>query len=421
MYIEPFAGSLAVLLANPHPAQREVACDMDGLICNFWRAIRSDPEAVAHYADYPTIHQDLTARHRWLVQWAAEHSQQLSANPLYFDAQAAGWWVWGISIWIGGGWCTTHAGRDCHPAALDSGGRGVSSQRAAVPDTRPNAGNGARIATGQGCSAQRESIPDTRPHAGPGSQIAAGQGVSIQRQSVPGKRPIAGRGNRISVGRGVSAQRESVPDKRPQIAGSRVATPGLTDKRPQIKGIQNGSGHGTGVSAQRQGAPGQRPAVKGNRASLGMGVKMESAHGRLIPWFHALAERLARVIVLNRDWQSAVTPTILADTATGPGERVNRCIFLDPPYRTERRKADLYKSDVAGNSDDAAVQSYEWAVKHGDRYRVAYCCHSGDFPVPPGWEARERGFSGHRRVDETKTTDLVMFSPACRSSMPLFD
>ena len=104
VYSEPFAGSLAVLLASP-PHKREVVCDTDGGICNFWRALAADPDAVAHWADYPTIHDDLTARHRYLVRWVIEHADELRNDPDYFDAKVAGWWVWGISIWIGGGWC----------------------------------------------------------------------------------------------------------------------------------------------------------------------------------------------------------------------------------------------------------------------------------------------------------------------------
>ena len=101
-YIEPFAGSLAVLLANPCPAEREIVCDTDGLLCNFWRALRADPEGVAEYAEYPAIHQDLTARHRWLREWAEQNANRLSEDPEYCDPKAAGWWVWGISIWTGG-------------------------------------------------------------------------------------------------------------------------------------------------------------------------------------------------------------------------------------------------------------------------------------------------------------------------------
>ena len=70
VYAEPFAGSLAVLLQRQGGAgPREIVCDLDGGICNFWRAIQYAPEEVAYWADYPTIHQDLTARHAWLRQW----------------------------------------------------------------------------------------------------------------------------------------------------------------------------------------------------------------------------------------------------------------------------------------------------------------------------------------------------------------
>ena len=53
VYAEPFCGSMAVLLAGPEH-QREIVCDTNGYIVNFWRALRADPEAVAYYSDYPT-------------------------------------------------------------------------------------------------------------------------------------------------------------------------------------------------------------------------------------------------------------------------------------------------------------------------------------------------------------------------------
>ena len=46
-YCEPFAGSLAVLLARPHAAKIETVNDLDCHIANFWRAVKSDPNAVA--------------------------------------------------------------------------------------------------------------------------------------------------------------------------------------------------------------------------------------------------------------------------------------------------------------------------------------------------------------------------------------
>lgn len=50
-YVEPFAGSPIVRLRCPHAVRVETACDRDCYIVNFWRAIITDPDAVAHYAD----------------------------------------------------------------------------------------------------------------------------------------------------------------------------------------------------------------------------------------------------------------------------------------------------------------------------------------------------------------------------------
>lgn len=106
-YIEPFAGSLAVLLSRPesHERKAETVNDADNYLCNFWRAISADPEAVAHHADWPVNECDLLARHLWLVDTGRKRIQDLEADPEFFDAKVAGWWVWGINSWIGSGWC----------------------------------------------------------------------------------------------------------------------------------------------------------------------------------------------------------------------------------------------------------------------------------------------------------------------------
>lgn len=110
-YVEPFAGSCAVLLKRPGwTAQTrwvETVNDTDLLLVNFWRALRVDPDGVAAWCDYPVSGIDLTARHRWLVQEArpALRALRLDRDPDVCDVKAAGWWVWGISQWIGSGWC----------------------------------------------------------------------------------------------------------------------------------------------------------------------------------------------------------------------------------------------------------------------------------------------------------------------------
>lgn len=120
-YVEPFFGSGAVLLSCPTPGHTETVNDADGLLCNFWRALQADPDAVAEYADYPVSELDLHARHRWLVAQRAD-VERLLADPVWYDAQIAGWWVWGISQWIGSGWCELKRGASS-PAG--DAGRGV--------------------------------------------------------------------------------------------------------------------------------------------------------------------------------------------------------------------------------------------------------------------------------------------------------
>ncbi len=104
-YVEPFFGSGAVLLARPHEPQIETVNDLDGFLCNFWRALQVDPEAVAYYADWPVSEIDLHARHGWLVARKERLSWSLE-DPDFYDAKMAGWWVWGMACWLGSGFCS---------------------------------------------------------------------------------------------------------------------------------------------------------------------------------------------------------------------------------------------------------------------------------------------------------------------------
>jgi site-specific DNA-adenine methylase len=105
-YVEPFFGSGAVLLGRPSLHGLETINDLDGLVANFWRAIKADPEAVAEYADNPVNENDLHARHVWLVQQIETLQAMTEGDPDFFDAKIAGWWVWGLACWIGAGFCS---------------------------------------------------------------------------------------------------------------------------------------------------------------------------------------------------------------------------------------------------------------------------------------------------------------------------
>ena len=104
-YVEPFAGSAAMLLGAPDGKRVETINDFDGMVANFWRAVAADPDAVAHHADWPVNENDLFARHSWLVRQRENLTERLHADPDWYDAKVAGWWCWGACNWIGTGWC----------------------------------------------------------------------------------------------------------------------------------------------------------------------------------------------------------------------------------------------------------------------------------------------------------------------------
>lgn len=143
-YVEPFAGSLAVLLARPRPRGTETVNDLDCYLANFWRALAADPEAVAFEADWPVNEADLLARHRWLVEQTG-FRERMREDPAYFDVKIAGWWVWGLSCWIGSGWCA----------------------HASVPDQLPHLGN-----AGMGAQRPKQKLPHLGD-AGRGAQLRA--------------------------------------------------------------------------------------------------------------------------------------------------------------------------------------------------------------------------------------------------------
>ena len=128
-YVEPFAGSLAVLLQRPawHTGAIETINDIDKYVSNFWRALSIDPDGVAQYADWPVNEADLFARHLWLVNDGRRQLREnLDYDPNWYDARIAGWWVWGLCAWIGSGWCSGD-GPHTYPEDGDAG-QGVNRQ-----------------------------------------------------------------------------------------------------------------------------------------------------------------------------------------------------------------------------------------------------------------------------------------------------
>lgn len=106
-YVEPFFGSGAVLLKRPPPFKTETINDLDHFVANFWRAMQSKPEDVASECDWPINECDLMARHKWLTTEGLDRIVKCEDDPDFFDVRTAAWWAWGLSQWIGAGWCST--------------------------------------------------------------------------------------------------------------------------------------------------------------------------------------------------------------------------------------------------------------------------------------------------------------------------
>jgi DNA adenine methylase len=105
-FVDPFAGSLATVLLRPHPPKLETVNDKDALLCNVWRALQGDPAGVAAWCDFPVNEAQLHAVHSWLVARREEFTAGVMGDPDYYDVRVAGYWLYGIACWIGGGWCS---------------------------------------------------------------------------------------------------------------------------------------------------------------------------------------------------------------------------------------------------------------------------------------------------------------------------
>ena len=324
-YVEPFAGSLAVLLRRPHVANRtyhsETVNDLDGLLCNAWRAIARDPDAVAEAASWPVCEADLHARHLALLAWrAAGNAERLMADPDYFDARMAGWWAWGQSCWIGAGWCS---------------GRG--------PWTVGADGRIAKRTKGEGVARQLPHISTD------------GQGVTrpqAREEGVHRKLP-----HLTNDGRGVTrpqAREEGVARQLPHLTnnGQGVARPQAREEGVWRQ-LPHTSDDGRGVA-------------HANAREEGVGEYHPMAMPELTRWLRFLSARLRHVRILNGKWERACTSGALQSLPVRQGGHCG--VFLDPPYDNAVRGADLYTEDGGTPAADARA----WCLANGDnpRYRI---------------------------------------------------
>lgn len=357
-YVEPFAGSLAVLLGRPTPPRIETVNDLDCYVSNLWRAVSKDPEAVAEHADWPVNEADLHARHLWLVN-QVDFRERMKTDPDFFDAKIAGWWVWGISQWIGGGWC-----------ALPKPGCRVERKR-------PEMKRGGRGV--QGTTGGRKT-----------PQIGGTKGAGVHKRGLaraPGNqsgyfRPGSPQGvNAVEADRGRSrAFNRHDPD-----------AVDLSVRNPV--GI-----HARGVR--------QLPCISGDSGATGRGIHASGAEWTVYDWMAALSERLRRVRVCCGGWQRILGPsptTCIGLTA----------VFLDPPYPSEAgRDMGLYAQESATVAHDAA----EWAMANGDdpKLRIAFCGYEGSHAFPDTWTKLVWKADGGYGSQANAAKERIWFSPHCQ-------
>jgi hypothetical protein len=426
-YIEPFAGSLAVLLARPGgPGKIETVNDRDRYLANFFRALKADPDAVARWADDPVNEADLHARHKWLVN-QADFRERMHTDPDFYDVKIAGWWVWGICQWIGGGWCV-EPNNHKHPK-LDGIGKGVHSNaghpRSEADDRKRPDLDGTSL--GRGVHSEASSRGGAL-RGRPRPNLNGGQGIHApslpssewsQRPHLSGdstgmgvhrKLPfLAVKADGACAGRGIHSE-AAVADQSPkrQLPMLSVGTDGSV-------GAGGRGVHGLPAEAY---SAGRRPAI----STAGQGVHLPAlgndrglngvAAAPCVEWFRALQQRLRRVRVACGDWKR-----VLGDSVLGKGKNVGGrrpcAVFLDPPYSHEFRDPYLYSEDDAAIS----VKVREWAIEHGNDpdLRIALCGYDGEHEMP-GWTVHAwKAARGYANADnENRKRERIWFSPFCK-------
>jgi hypothetical protein len=408
-YVEPFAGSLAVLLARPEgPGKIETVNDRDRYLANFFRALKADPVAVAQWADDPVNEADLHARHKWLVN-QAEFRERMHTDPDFFDVKIAGWWVWGLCQWIGGGWCVEP--NNHKRPKLDGIGKGVHSDRgnpkARNVDTRSRPKmDGKHVGMG---------VPSDAAHA---RSRGADRAEEANRPDLAG----AGKGVHAERGRRVC---EADWRKRPELdgtsSGKGVHSDGAFEPKTQLPRltVTDGANGMGGIFGARAYSAGRRPTL-GNQ---GQGVHLPSlgndrglngvAAAPCVEWFLALQARLRRVRVACGDWKRVLGPSVLGKGKNVGGRRPC-AVFLDPPYSHEFRDPYLYAEDDA----NIASQVREWALEHGDDpdLRIALCGYeSAEHEMPKNWHCHvwkaARGYAAEGNTNRER--ERIWFSPHC--------
>ena len=325
-YVEPFAGSLAVLLNRPHVANRtyysETVNDADGLLVNAWRAIQLPPDATAEAASNPVAEADLHARHVALIRWRNERQlEHLMGDPEWCDPTMAGWWVWGVCSWIGSSWCETSHG----PWWPDNDDRLTKRPRTAEP-----------------------GVKRQLPHLG-------NDGVGVNHAGT--REP------------GVFRQLPHLGDDGVGVNHAGTREPGVTRKLPHL------GNDGKGVNRPQT----REPGTEFHDVTM----------PELRRWFGWLSARLRHVRIVNGDWSRVCGTGAVLPLSVRQGNG-HAGVFLDPPYASDTdRVMGLYgehdDGDIAhqvrdwcaewGQRDNVRIVLAGYDTEHADLEALGWATH----------------------------------------------
>lgn len=367
-YVEPFFGSGAVLLGRPFPVRVETVNDADCYLANFWRALQHEPEAVAHYADWPVNEADLHARHLWLVN-QTDFRERMMSDPDYCDAKIAGWWVWGLSAWIGSGWCDTseyERNKGKRPNLPQRGGRGVHRLK--------NSGR-----------------PNLRPH----------QGVEGVPQQVP--RSIAAQG----------VHAKSLPVQIPRLRDNGRGVNRPNQQLPHLKGDSGASGQGVNAGYVRNDLYAYMQALS---------ERLRRVRVCCGDWSRIMGRSVTYLI--------GITGVFLDPPYPKNQERYHVWLkhFLESGpepednYMSTNRTDGLYSND-SQDVDRMVAEVYVWCVENGDnpKLRIALCGYDGEHNELEdlGWSViawkANGGYANQRKngTNDNSKKERIWFSPHC--------
>lgn len=297
---------------------------------------------------------DLHARHLWLVRQESMR-ERVIADPEFCDCRAAGYWVWGLSCWIGSGWCDVDR--------YDRRGRDSTDQK------RPN------MTSNKGVNRNMEDadfvVKKKRPH------MSSAQGINRNLDdadfSVPSQLPL------MNCGSGVNRNLDDMDDFV------------VTKKIPQIDSVR---GVHT-LQGSHQDAPGTIDEPS-----------------RLRTYFRALQARLQGVRVACGDWTRVLGPCVTTEHGI-------TAVFLDPPYSTAAdRDPKLYNHENLTIATDVRQWAIEAGKSKLFRialcgYESEHAL-PGDWECVE-WKAG-KGYStkaGKATVGGNRFKERVWFSPHC--------